>query len=62
MRKLTADPQEIRTLTSVVGVVCERLGLVDLNDRENCARQVFTLFSNGLTKREDLLQRMGVNS
>lgn len=52
------EPTDLTTLGSVLDEYCSRHLIVELNDRDECARRILALFSSGITSREDLLQRM----
>ncbi|MBX3597151.1 MAG: hypothetical protein KF874_06215 [Rhizobiaceae bacterium] len=60
LRRTSADPAELKTLSEVLDLVCRRKQLDHPIDREECARQIIAHFMNGATSHNELLNRMGV--
>lgn len=58
MHNFVADPTQLTTLRSVLDEYCSQHLVVETGDRDECARQLLTLFSSGVTSREALLARM----
>lgn len=59
-KSLAADPAEIEILSGVLEEICAQQRISDTRDRDECARQLITLFTNGAISREALLRGMKV--
>lgn len=58
MLNIIADPTELTTLTSVLDEYCAQHLVIEIRDRDECARRILALFSSGITSRQGLLDRM----
>ena len=55
---VVAEPTEIEYLASVLETIYVRREIIEQSDREECAREVLSLYANGVTDRRELLRRM----
>lgn len=58
MLSFIADPNDLATLSSVLEEYCSQHLVIELSDRDECARQILALYSTGVTSRQGLLDKM----